>query len=242
MNPKWKKIVLHRFFIIGLVFLFFYLGSKFSPSPLEISFCHLTSFTLSKTMLNVISEISMNAALLLIFYCFLDVNRRYTAILELSDELESKYFQFNSKLIDYIARRLEKEENNEEALNLANRIKKDLLISTTHKYDYFNKTSHNLKNIIKSKLLDIKYIIFFEATTVINTINKILELDFISNKNKNNLLQIKKDLNLIEPTGLFGNYTCAPLDTYLFNEDKHLILEDQIYKIIEELKNIHSLQ
>lgn len=241
MNSKWKKILTHRYFSVGIIFLIFYLGSRFSSSPLEISFCHLISVKLSTTVLNVISEFSLNAGILLIFYCLLDVNRRYTTLLELCDELESQYWEFNSQLISYIGRALKKEENCEdsEALQLANKINADLLIFTTHKYDYFNKTSTNLKSKIRTILSDTNVSVFLEAKTVINTINRILELDFISNENKNNLLQIKKNLDLLAPGGFLGPLF---LEKYIFSNDKHLILEDTIFEVIKELKNIHSIQ
>ena len=239
----WKKIVRHKYFILGLVFYFIFIVTETSKPSLTFSLFKnsFPLFTLNENFLTIISETFINAAVVLIFYCIIDVRAKLLTISSITSELDNNYHQFNSVLIKRIGDFL-RNQSTAEAIRISSKIKEDTEGTVYSKYFFFqNEASPEMLQLIKEKLKEERIFMAFESSALINTIDKLIGLEHLSFDKKNILAKIKRDISSIEPMGHISESSC-PLFDLIYSDTKKTIMDDSVMQIIKELNNdINSL-
>lgn len=237
---KNNKLISHTFFKLGILSLAVYFFCKFTANSYTVPLPCDSHFILSlnPTLLSVLSEISLNTALLLIFYCVIDVKRKYNLISSLIDELDENYIRFNVELVKLIKNILSGKKDRE-ADDIAKGLN-NLDFVALHKYIYFKDIPEELKEYIKRALSEDKNLLSYDVSLLLKTIDKILNIEFITNKTKNKLESFQKELKLIHSNSLIFNLSYF-LDGYIFNKKKKYIYQDDIYLVMDELNDINAL-
>lgn len=239
----WKKIIRHKYFILGLVFYVIFIVTESSKPSLSLSFFRNSSplLTLDENLLTIISETFINAAVVLIFYCIIDVRAKLLTISSITSELDNNYHQFNSILIKRIGDFL-KNHSTAEAIRISSKIKEDPEGIVYSKYKFFQmEASPEMLQLIKEKLKEERIFMAFESSALINTIDKLIGLEHLSFDKKNILSKIKNDISSIEQIGN-ANESFCPLFDLIYSDKKKTIMDDSVMKIIKELNNdINSL-